>query len=268
MTRVQLIEINAHGSDVAVFFDGNLIITADPSAGDDIESVYTTAENIAATIGEGVDIVEYAPSEDWEWDEIESELKDAKMIFTSNISPLLVAGTGRLVNIFDLQPKDFDVPMIARALSRIGRFFSQTTKFYSVAEHCLIMEGLLTDPVEKRWALAHELFEAYSHDIPSPVKSSPQMAPFRRAEELCLQRAADHFGLPRVMPTNVKALDKSLMISEAFSYMPATEYDWREISDPVPGLILGDPMSMEEAEEAFLARWYELFDFDEEEKVA
>lgn len=264
MTRVQLIEITSNGSSAAAYFDGNLIVASSTNT----QLVYTTARNIAKSIGEEAEVIEHNPSRGWSWDEVERELKDAKMIFESNVSPLLVSGTGRVIDIFDPQPEDFDVPMIARALSRIGRFFSQTTKFYSVAEHCLNMEALLTDPVEKRWALIHELFETFGGDLPSPIKKNSQFTLYRQAEELCLQRGADHFGLPRVMPTNVKLLDKSLMVSEAYSYMPATEYDWREISDPVTGLILGDPMSMEEAEKAFLAKWYELFGLDEEEKAA
>ena len=268
MRRIQLVEILGHDSSVAVFMDGDLILSASPMKGDDINAVYKTANSLALSVEESHETLEIEPNDVWSWGEVEATLKEEGSLFKSDVSPLIVSGTGRLVNIFDLQPEDFDVPMMARALSRVARFWGQTDRYFSVAEHTLNLERLVDDPIEKKWMMMHEIFESFTFDMVSPIKHSPQLAPFRRAEERCLERAADHFGLPRVAPPIIKELDKAIMVSEAIAYMPASDYDWGQISEPVPGLVLGDTMLPEEAEEAFLVKWYELFGSAPEQKVA
>jgi len=95
----------------------------------------------------------------------------------------IMNASGRLINPFDLKREDFDPRIIAQTLSRICRFWAQTSEFYSVAQHCLVMESLFKDVTLKRWALAHEVFEGLTGmDIPSPIKRQPYMKEWREAK--------------------------------------------------------------------------------------
>ncbi|WP_187648722.1 hypothetical protein [Nitrosophilus labii] len=169
--------------------------------------------------------------------------------------------SGRLIDPFNLQPEDFDPRIIAQTLSRVCRFWSQTSEFYSVAQHCLVMESLFDDIELKKWALGHEIFEGLTGmDIPSPIKHSPAMESYRRAEERALEQLADIYGLPKPMPKAIKLYDKRLMVTEALRFMNTVNFDWTQIADPLPLKVIGKPLSMAEAQQQFLVRWYELFE--------
>lgn len=168
--------------------------------------------------------------------------------------------SGRMINPYDLKPEDLDPRIIAQTLSRICRFWGQTSEFYSVAQHCLTMESLFDDPELKRWALGHELFEGLTGmDVPSPIKHSPAMQSYCEAEDRALDMFADVYGLSKPTPEAIKQADKRMMVTEALRFMNSDNYDWKAIADPYRLSIIGRPMDMKEAELSFLTRWYELF---------
>lgn len=169
--------------------------------------------------------------------------------------------SGRLINPYQLTPEDFDPRIIAQTLSRVCRFWSQTSEFYSVAQHCLVMESLFDGDLDlQRWALGHEVFEGLTGmDVPSPIKHSPEMESYRLAEDKSLDMFADIYSLSKPMPKEVKVADKKLMVTEALRFMNTQNFDWLQYGKPYKLSIVGKPMSMKEAEIAFLTRWYELF---------
>ncbi len=168
--------------------------------------------------------------------------------------------SGKMINPYDLHDEDFDPRIIAQTLSRVCRFWSQTSEFYSVAQHCLVMERYFDDIEHKKWAMLHEIFEGLTGmDVPTPIKHSPEMESYRIAEDKALEQAAILFNLTPPMPKEVKVIDKRLMVTEALRFMNTTNFDWLEIAEPLPLSIIGKPMTMKEAEIAFLTKWYELF---------
>ena len=174
---------------------------------------------------------------------------------------LVMNASGKMINPYDLQESDFDPRIIAQTLSRVCRFWSQTSEFYSVAQHCLVMESLFDDKELKKWAMLHEIFEGLTGmDIPSPIKHSKEMENYRIAEDKAIEQAALLFGLEPPMPKKIKQMDKRLMVTEALRFMNTSNYNWTQIAKPLPLSIIGKPMDMKEAEIAFLTRWYELFD--------
>ena len=169
--------------------------------------------------------------------------------------------SGLLINPYNLQDEDFDPRIIAQTLSRVCRFWSQTSEFYSVAQHCLSMEKLFEDKNLKKWAMLHEVFEGLTGmDVPTPIKHSSEMESYRVAEDKALDQAAKIFNLEPPTPKEVKAMDKRLMVTEALRFMNTVNYDWKAIAEPLPLSVIGKPMDMREAELAFLTKWYELFD--------
>jgi len=168
--------------------------------------------------------------------------------------------SGKMINPYELKDEDFDPRIIAQTLSRVCRFWSQTSEFYSVAQHCLVMETLFDDVELKKWAMLHEVFEGLTGmDVPTPIKHSKEMDSYRFAEDKALEQAAKVFGLTPPMPEEIKIIDKRLMVTEALRFMNTANYDWIQIAEPLALSIIGKPMNMKEAEVAFLTRWYELF---------
>lgn len=169
--------------------------------------------------------------------------------------------SGRLINPYQLTPEDFDPRIIAQTLSRVCRFWSQTSEFYSVAQHCLVMESLFDGDLDlQRWALGHEVFEGLTGmDVPSPIKHSPEMESYRIAEDRALDMFANIYGLSRPMPQEVKVADKRMMVTEALRFMNTQNLNWLQYGEPYKLSIVGKPMGMKEAEIAFLTRWCELF---------
>lgn len=169
----------------------------------------------------------------------------------------VVNASGRFINPYEVKPEYFELKVIAQSLSRICRFWSQTSEFYSVAQHCLTMESLFDDLELKRWALAHEVFEGLTGmDVPSPYKSRV----YREAEGRALNMFADLYGLSKPTPKIIKIADNRMMVTEALVLMPKENSDyWRAKGEPYDLSIIGRPMDMREAEIAFVSKWNELF---------
>lgn len=176
---------------------------------------------------------------------------------------LVMNYSGRLIDPLDLQDEDFDNMGMQAAvtLSRLGRFWSQTRIFYSVAAHCLAMvEEFEGDVKLQKWAISHEIYEAISGiDLPSPLKHSEAYRPYREAEERALEQFARLYGMTPPMPKAVKVLDKAIMITEAEALMPYNpEMDWRQHGSP-DGRLYKLGASEQEIRNDFLLKWQELF---------
>lgn len=79
-TQVALVKITENGSDVGLYVNGEYIISADPGCGDSVDTVQTVAENLAATFKINLIEVDYAAKEDWQWNDVEDELKASQVI--------------------------------------------------------------------------------------------------------------------------------------------------------------------------------------------
>lgn len=77
--------------------------------------------------------------------------------------------TGKFIDPFELEKDDLDINDIAHALSHIPRFGGHAQGFISVAQHSVMVSGLLPNEL-KLAGLLHDASEAYLLDIPSPLK--------------------------------------------------------------------------------------------------
>lgn len=92
---------------------------------------------------------------------------------------------GRRLDLLDPQPDDVSIPEIALALGNQCRYAGCIRRFYSVAEHSVLISRALErdgHSVELRLAgLLHDAAEAYTGDITWPVQaalwSTPSPAP-------------------------------------------------------------------------------------------
>ena len=120
------------------------------------------------------------------------------------MSSLITTYTGKNVNPLDLRVDDICLSDIAHPLSMTCRFGGHCSKFYSVAEHSVLVSRLCP----KEFALIgllHDAAEAYLGDIPSPVK---RLVPeFLEAEKRAEAVIALKFGIPQLMNHQVKVAD-------------------------------------------------------------
>ena len=159
---------------------------------------------------------------------------------------MILTFTGRLIDPFKLEPKDISIRDIAHALSMTCRWGGHTSRFYSVAEHCVRLVEFADTSNEaspflgsldlKKLLLLHDASEAYLTDVPSPYKARPEFAAFVAFEHE-VQRVIDaHFDLERLKrysPLNaaVKRLDVAILGNEAAELLPLERLN---ISLPAP----------------------------------
>lgn len=169
--------------------------------------------------------------------------------------------TGRCVHPLSMTPGDVDVVDIAHGLSLLCRFNGQCDRYYSVAEHCLLMSQQFTDLDLAAWALLHDATEAYVGDMIRPLKAS--MPAYRQVEDDVMLAIARRFDLPlrgerdASMPAPVKLADQRILLAERNALMANTQRRW-DVDDlePLPVEIVGyDPVTIEQM---YLRRFDEL----------
>lgn len=162
--------------------------------------------------------------------------------------------TGRRFYPLDPRPEDIDREDIAHALSLLCRYGGHVSRFYSVAEHCVLMSWAVA-PEHALAALLHDATEAYVVDVPRPLKR--QLAGYREIEERVWYAVAVHFGIELALPDEVKEADNRILITERNALMPAAER-WG-IDDEVTALpLVIDGWEPQEAERFYRVRLEEL----------
>lgn len=100
---------------------------------------------------------------------------------------------------------------IAHALAQQCRYGGHTRRFYSVAEHCVLLARALP-ATHRLWALLHDASEAYLVDVPRPVKGD--LGGYREIERCVMRVICERFGLPWCMPDAVHAADNRILVDE------------------------------------------------------
>jgi hypothetical protein len=142
--------------------------------------------------------------------------------------------TGRQFFLEDPRPDEVCIEDIARALSLLCRFTGHVNRFYSVAEHSLlVMQNL---PLKfQAWGLLHDAAEAYLGDLSAPLKGLAALAPYREIESLVLGAVFERFGLALgIVPPMVKQVDLRMLLTERRDLMPSTDNEWSVRGEPFP----------------------------------
>ena len=161
--------------------------------------------------------------------------------------------TGRCFWPLDPRPSEVFIEDIAHSLAMRCRFAGHTTRFYSVAEHSvLVSQNVLVE--HALWGLLHDAAEAYSADVPRPLKRClPQWAPMEKA---IMRAVCDRFGLAHEEPEDIKRADFSILVDERIELLAACERPWGALPDPLGVEVKG--LLPFEAKAAFMARFREL----------
>jgi len=193
---------------------------------------------------------------------------------------------GKLFWPMDARPEEVDIKDIAHALSNMCRFAGHIKKFYSVAQHCVLVSDLISKVALKddanfisapslremrltswkKLALLHDATEAYLVDIPRPVKAYfPEYKKVESKLHIVLAQAFNvgygyKFGTFFEHPI-VKKADNIALTIEANNLVNDPKKLWCEearftVKEYSKYKLI--PMTPSQAERAFLKRYYEV----------
>lgn len=131
---------------------------------------------------------------------------------------------------------------VAHALSMLCRFNGHTNRFYSVAEHCLLLARYAMDrgmsPLECLTVLHHDDAEYIIGDLARPIKIV--MPEFKKMENRIDQAVALRFGTEWPLPGYVKELDARILADERINLMSDSGNSWcSDVLEPLGVKFMG-----------------------------
>ena len=123
--------------------------------------------------------------------------------------------SGRKYWPMDPRPHEVHIEDIAHSLAMQARYAGHCIKFYSVAEHSVLIARHLAAKHAPEVALAgllHDAPEAYCVDIPRPLK--PYLTNYRAIEQDNWLAIAARFGLSKELPREVHDADNRIIADE------------------------------------------------------
>lgn len=165
--------------------------------------------------------------------------------------------SGRCVSLTNPDLNTYCVEDIAHALAHVCRFAGHTKKFYSVAQHSVLVSLYEPNkmPMEK---LFHDSSEAYLGDVSTPLKN--MLPEYRAIEKSMMDAIADWLLLPRGFHKfeAVKEADHYLLMAEKRDLMEPSCFDLQlwdigAIYANRHNLII--PWSPKEAKDRFIERY-------------
>lgn len=163
---------------------------------------------------------------------------------------------------YPLDPRAAEIHIadIAHGLAMTCRYGGHAQRFYSVAEHAVIV-SLYVAPEHAREALLHDSSEAYIGDMIRPLKHTPEMFEFRKAEAAIELAVFERFGIIQTDASRiaVKEIDDRILVDEIGALMADPRMYWQTHHDvqPLGANIAALPPA--QAEHVFVTRFLELF---------
>lgn len=166
--------------------------------------------------------------------------------------------TGRGYNFLKPDLTDFTIEDIAYPLSTNNRFGHHAKPFWSVAQHSVfVVEIMEAEGIWRREqlqaGLMHDAPEAFLCDVPRPAKPS-YGEPYVILTNLAEDAISKRFGVAGYMMHGpaVKLADRIALVNEGHLVMRHGPPPEDMAAYPLPkGMVLPEPMSMEEAQGAY-----------------
>lgn len=133
--------------------------------------------------------------------------------------PHLLTRTGRRWNVLEPRAEDVSLVDIAHSLSNQARYNGHTHRFYSVAQHAVLVaqEVLRLHGPEAAFAgLHHDSEEAYTGDLVGPLKRLPGMTNFRTIADWTSAAIREAFAVlsTPTIDRMVGAVDGNMLLTE------------------------------------------------------
>lgn len=116
--------------------------------------------------------------------------------------------TGIYMNVFAPSLEMICIEDIAHALSNQCRFGGHLPKFYSVAQHSVIMSEKINNR-HRLAALLHDASEAYLLDMPRPIKQG--LSNYKELEGMLMKVIAKKFGFDYPLHEKIKEIDEYML---------------------------------------------------------
>lgn len=159
--------------------------------------------------------------------------------------------TGRIIDPRNMTTDDIHITDIAHALSNMCRYAGHVSKFYSVAQHSVLVSKLVL-PEHALWALFHDASEAYVNDIPSAFKH--EMTDYYKWEKKIMRLIVEHYKLkPKTIPEEVFFADHAICKDEMSALFTPSFL----VPEPYYNILI-DPWTPRQAKKEFLARFNKL----------
>jgi hypothetical protein len=138
------------------------------------------------------------------------------------MKPTIITVEGTYFDFTDPDSAQYTIRSIAHALSFVCRFGGHCRKFYSVAQHCVLLSYIVPEEYALE-GLLHEAGEPFCGDMPSPLKMLlPEYKVIeKRVEASVLKR----FGITD-MPPCIKKADIVMLKTEQRDLMRRQNDDW------------------------------------------
>ncbi len=163
--------------------------------------------------------------------------------------------SGRQVNLLNPQYSQIDIGDIAHGLAYQCRFNGQTSRFYSIAQHSLMVASILPDHL-KMAGLLHDAAEAYVGDVVQPLKVL--LPDYQMIENRFTQVIGQRFNVDLEHHAEVKQADLIALATEKRDLLPREKCTWDVLKGIKPLDRLTLPMSPEQSEEMFMRVFMDL----------
>ena len=169
--------------------------------------------------------------------------------------PAVSTKSGRRVSLLNPSPSQIVIGDIAHGLAHQCRFNGQTNKFYSVAQHSVLVASIL--PRELRLAgLLHDASEAYLGDVVQPLKDL--LPEYQSIETNFCEVLGARFGVNLQHNDAIRHADLVVLATERRDLMPMDTADWSSIAGITPLSRTIKPKSPEAASAQFMEMFFML----------
>jgi hypothetical protein len=190
----------------------------------------------------------------WENDECQTRGEGNMIAVRMEKGPTIMLQSGAWFDFGAPASSNFTIEDIAHGLANLCRYAGQCRKFYSVAEHSMLVSEIAVG--FELEALLHDAAEAFMGDITRPLK---QMLPeYKKIENQVEEAILRRFGLSAPLPSGVKEADLRVLATEQSQIMPPGTDDWARTLNVVPAPVTVRHLQPEQAKRAFLDRYERL----------
>ena len=169
--------------------------------------------------------------------------------------PAISTRSGRRLYLQNPSPAQIHINDIAHGLAHQCRFNGQTNKFYSVAQHSVIVASMLP-PKLKLAGLLHDAAEAYLGDIVQPLKEL--LPDFGLIEARFTEVIGQRFNVNLQHHDAVKKADLIALATERRDLMPMEIVEWPSLVGVNPLWKTIKPQNPDQAKLEFLSLYFKL----------
>lgn len=183
----------------------------------------------------------------------------------SRVTAFVQTHTG--IPFYPLAPLEDDITIvdIAHSLGMVCRYGGHVQRFYSVAEHCVLLSHAVA-PENALWALLHDATEAYVGDVVWPLKE--ELPRYKDIEDTIMQVICIKYNLPLAQPEQVKEYDRRIVIDERDQLMSTPRQPWPALQGFAPLGVTIRGWHPAQAREQYLTRFTQLYTASKETRSA